>query len=91
MKVGDKLICKKDFGMVTLSGCFQAQDIFKVGKEYTIDYQAYRSDCVLIRSNIGLLWFDTINKPIGYYIWEYFWEPNDLRKEKLKKLDESRR
>jgi hypothetical protein len=92
-KKGDKLLCKK--GLVGLSN----KDEFFAGKTYTIDLFDGRDNSLFIRNTenkkINLphlegIWF-SFNKEesdLLYYLYDYFYSPQELRKLKLQKLAE---
>ena len=82
-KVGDKLLCKKIVKHIHI----------KETKYYTITKISY--DSVLIddwwfNKNYNFYSFGSYIKK-SYYVWDYFYTPQELRKLKLKQLnDESR-
>ena len=74
LKVGDKLLCK-----ITN---------FFVDKYYTIKIINKFDNSVIFRiknENDDFFTF-SLNKNDNYYIWKYFYTPNEVRKMKLKKL-----
>ena len=81
MKVGDKLLCKKDKIFIDVI-------IFINDNYYTITIIDKTDNSILI----GDIWFYLFKKynPNGKYnywfIWDYFYTPQELRKLKLKKL-----
>ena len=77
LKVGDKLLCKN---VISIK--------LKIGKYYTI---------LKIDNNNNIIHFDNYyfyTNPRAYeyynYIWEYFYTPQEVRKLKLKQLNETK-
>ena len=71
LKVGDKLLCKKS------SECYKKYE----GKCYTISKIDINYNLIQIDD-----WFSLYYDDIFYYIWYYFYTPQELRKMKLEKL-----
>ncbi len=73
MKVGDKLICKKEI------------EFFKKGSKYTIESISDMS--ILIGFRYGNFWFNAVNLyGDSYLVCDYFYMKKELRKLKLDKL-----
>ena len=84
MKVGDRLVCKTSFGM----------------------HRVIKGDFVIISDIISHKGFNTLIRVYNYTstgswafylerksmncVWNYFYTPQEIRKMKLKKIDESR-
>ena len=97
MKVGDKLTCKCN---VEWRGSAIIKS-FYAGNEYTIqecpNVEKYKIGYFLsinTDKDIGL-WFSSTNVSkemvYKYYIWDYFYSPQEIRKIKINKINESRR
>ena len=74
LKVGDKLLCKKDDSSLN-------SFVYK-GEYYIVNEVNY---WILINN---LDYFTDINET--YYIWNFFYTPQELRKLKLKQLNETK-
>ena len=75
-----KLLCKKKHECVGLTPLIK-------GKYYTID-NPYQKLSVLTHLGVPQIWFNTTNKNSQWYIWNYFYTPQEERKIKLQKLNE---
>ena len=94
MKVGDKLLCKKNLFEEKTS-----KIIFEVGEYYEIDYIDESLDEIrliypedkLTWDEIKIYWFYLVgNNEIINNLFNYFYTEKELRKQKLEKI-ESRR
>ena len=92
MKVGDKFICKKNLDLIYQNTTHGGWHFIR-GVEYTIYDQSSiggNDHAYLMANDEVRLWF--VSTPDNeYYVWDYFYSPQELRNLKLKKLDESRR
>jgi len=89
MKVGDKLICKKNHGY----NGFSEVSYFEVNAEYTIDtIKKWIDHYTIIIDNIGFTYNFNLNyKQINgcYMLYDYFYTKKELRKLKLEVLNGS--
>ena len=77
MKIGDKLICKQNFGFFN-----------SIGKIYVVTTLHERSCLVKLTNENQFGRFQFSRSLYDYfYIWDYFYTEQELRKLKLDKLD----
>ena len=75
LKIGDKLLCKKTYHHVHYK---------KVeGKYYIIDNISYDDVYVCLDHD----WY-SLDPNRNWYIWKYFYKPQEVRKMKLKQLND---
>ena len=74
MKVGDKLLCKKSYYDIKKHKYYTITDIKKLN--YFVDYYFYMFESRWYCLDPNDIW----------YIWNYFYTPQELRKMKLKQL-----
>ncbi len=74
MKVGDKLICKKDIDS------FKKDGEYTIGRIYDVNIKFF-----IIFSSRSSRWFSD-NGSFEMMIWDYFYTKKELRKLKLEKI-----
>lgn len=76
LNIGDKLLCKKNLNI----------NYSSIGKYYNVAFMIdyYNDTVILIKGKWYSLKKNT--KRGSYYIWDYFYKTNEVRKLKLKQL-----
>lgn len=91
IKIGDKLLCKRNLN--ALGGNFEVGNYYNVhlidnNKFYLSNYKIY--DPIIKYSNVFGLWFVIEDDNIyRYVIWDYFYNPIELRKRKIKEIEKN--
>ena len=80
LKVGDRLLCKKTDEEIKKNEYYFITLISYTNNYYTIKIIDKTDNSVLIEN----YWFS--NKCSFYYIWNYFYTPQEVRKMKLERL-----
>jgi len=94
LKVGDKLLCKFDYFYDDWAEGYFNENIFTVGKYYTVmeivNHSVIDACIILIKDNTGLphpFKYEENSKDDMGYIWNYFYRDKELRKLKLDELE----
>ena len=80
-----KLLCKKKSTVVEPGKYITPGKYYKFCQFYGVDERYYFLDDDIKKQ----VWFTTTNRDSLYYIWDYFYTPQEERKIKLEKLNET--
>ena len=87
LKIGDKLLCKKSDKLLCKKDDISYNNFKNHKGEYYIITKIYDNVTFISFISVGNL--DYFNKKnSSYYIWDYFYKPQELRKLKLEKLND---
>ena len=78
MKAGDKLLCKKEkhvYKNFVIDKYYTITDIYDECAYFDYDWYSFSLD-------------KTLDKTSFNYVWDYFYTPQEVRKMKLKKLND---
>lgn len=76
MKIGDKLICKKSISEI--------EDGLTLNKKYVIN--DIFDDYIVVKNDYNTNTFLKTDKYNYWYIWDYFYNPDEIRIKKLKSI-----
>lgn len=102
MKVGDKIICKKDHGNFYKDKQYYITEVVNVPSNDPRKFRITISNFYMspnvrnimpTKNGISVYFFDhglchRQDFP-GFYIWDYFYTKKEIRKEKIKKINET--